>query len=145
MSALYGLPFDGLPEVREFLVHKQAQLAVLNRQLLNLQQEFHASFGYSLPFRPIRLADKSYTPLRWRVGTTRRRFELNDSVGQAYLAALAPDTRRQVLEMEFKRIHLNQAWAVCNYECLRLERFIQQFESWRTLMRQLPRASPVKV
>ncbi|MDQ5767961.1 hypothetical protein [Thiothrix subterranea] len=142
MTALYDLPFDGWREAREYLTRRQAQLAELNQQLLTLQQEFHASFGYSLPFRPIRLADKSYTPLRWRVGTTRRRFELDDAVGQAYLAALSANARRQVLELEFKRIHLNQAWAVCNYECLRLERLLQQFASWRGMMRQLPRSSP---
>ncbi len=59
--------------------------------------------------------------------------------GQGILKALPPEQQRELLDIEFKRIHLNHVVGLLQYEIARLKRLESEFEAWRDWMRDANR------
>jgi adenylosuccinate lyase len=57
--------------------------------------------------------------------------------GQGILKALPPEQQRELLNIEFKRIHLNHVVGLLQYEIARLKRLESEFEAWRDRMRDV--------
>lgn len=138
---LYGLPFEGIKGIRCEIAKVQQQEAQWMDELNALQQVMQRTFGYSLPLTLCRRKDKAYAPLMWRQGKTSRRLfgGLGSPEGQAILQALSPPQQCKLLEIEFKRIHLNHVVGLLQYETNRLKRLEGEFEAWRSWMRDANR------
>lgn len=135
---LFGLPFDGIKEIREARKKVEAREQEMSQGwIAELKREMLAEFGYSLPIGLARIRDKSYAPVGWRNMAKKRKLVggLESELGQQVLAGL-PDGKRQVLmEIERKRIYLNYTAGLVQYEIVRLKRLEREFDTWRRLMR----------
>ena len=138
---LYGLPFEGIKGIRSEIARLQQQEVQWMDELNALQQVMRTTFGYRLPLTLSRRKNKAYAPLMWRQGKTSRRLYggLETPEGQGILKALPPEQQRELLNIEFKRIHLNHVVGLLQYEIARLKRLESEFEAWRDWMRDANR------
>ena len=138
---LYGLPFEGIKGIRSEIARVQQQEAQWMDALNALQQVMRTTFSYRLPLTLSRRQNRAYAPLMWRQGKTSRRLYggLDSLEGQGILKALPPEQQRELLNIEFKRIHLNHVVGLLQYEIARLKRLESEFEAWRDWMRDANR------
>ena len=139
---LYGLPFDGINEIRSEIKRLQNEFdAGMQGNASNLKREFVEAFGYSLPINLARLRNQSYSPLMWRDHTLSYKSRallkggLFGAIGKTILAGLPENKQRALMEIEFKRMHLSHALGLLQYEIARLKRIENEFEAWRDWMR----------
>lgn len=139
---LYGLPFEGIKQIRETATQLASREAQLLQSADALQKEVSGLLGWARPLSLRRVANNAYAPLIWRDMTqgSNRRLAVRDGLacelGKQLLASLPETGRRQLLDIEFRRIHLNHAVGLVQYELARLKRLEKEFDEWRKLMRE---------
>lgn len=136
---LYGLPFEGIRDIRVARIQAEVrELALYQGIVLELKQNMQSMFGYSLPIGLARVRDKAYAPLAWRDMAKKCKLVggLDSELGRTVLAGLPESKREALLEIERKRIHLNYVVGLVQYELTRLKRLEQEFDTWRRLMRE---------
>jgi hypothetical protein len=140
---LYGLPFDGIKGIRAEVVRLDGVEKIHLAEFCILKQEFDTAFGYGLPIRLIRVTNNSYSPFGWRDmsgGYTSRTIAkggLSGELGRAVLDKLPREKQHQLLDIEYRRIHLCHALGLVQYELARLKRLESEFDAWRKLMRAM--------
>jgi hypothetical protein len=139
---LYGLPFDGIKGVRAEMVRVKALEARLLKDANTLQEKVSALLGFGKPIALRRVTNKSYAPLVWRDMTRHKSRQasmtgLDCELGRNVLASLDDGSRKQLLDIEFNRIHLNHAAGLLQYELARLKRLEGEFNVWRQMMRDV--------
>ena len=141
---LYGLPFEGIKEIRAEIQRIQAEFdAGMQGNASKLKKEFVDAFGYSLPIKLARMRTQAYSPLMWRDYTrgSNSRALLKGgffgTVGRGILASLPEDKQRILMDIEFKRMHLSHVLGLLQYEIARLKRLESEFEAWRDRMRDV--------
>lgn len=139
---LYGLPFDGIKQIRGAATQLESKEAELLHSADSLQKEASGLLGWAKPLSLRRVANNAYAPLIWRdmtKGSNRRlaiKEGLSCELGRQLLASLSETERQQLLDIEFRRIHLNHAVGLVQYELARLKRLEKAFDEWRKLMRE---------
>lgn len=120
------LPFHNIREARAQLaelVRRRGKLQQMGQEML---QEFRERFP-SAPAYPTRYSDRTLTGYRWRrAGHKAVSFDLTSETGRALLDTLPADVRKVWLVFERRRIHLNLALALTDYERIRLKDFMER-------------------
>lgn len=120
------LPFRNLREAKlrqEALERRRAQLQQLGRELV---REFRERFP-TAPAYPARYSDRTLTGYRWRRSSHNAvSFDLTSQTGRALLAQMPEEVRRVWLAFERRRIYLNLALAITDYERIRLRDFFER-------------------
>lgn len=126
--SLLELPFRNLREAKaqlEELERRRAKLQQLGRDMV---QEFRERFP-TAPAYPARYSDRTLTGYRWRrAGHNAVSFDLTSDTGIAVLDKVPVDVRRVWLAFERRRIYLNMALAVTDYERIRLRDFLERLD-----------------
>lgn len=130
-----GMPVT-IREARQRRTELAERLMVLREEAARELRDFHGTFPSGLSVYLARSPDKSYTPLRWRLGAAsgpfaRRRVDLASAEARELLVRHTAAVKERVLEYDFRRFHLNYAITATAYELERLEAFIRQYEEWR--------------
>jgi hypothetical protein len=136
---LYDLPFEGISGIREaYSKAKQQEEKYYFAAFDTLKEELSSVFGYSLPIKLGRHKNKSYAPITWRDSSNWNRVRnLESAEVKVLLATLSLEKHRKLLDIELKRIHLNHAIGLVQYEMTRLKRLEAEFTVWRGLMREV--------
>jgi hypothetical protein len=140
---LYGLQFEGINGIREEMVRVKALEDGLTREAISLAGHANALLGYGKPLAMRRVRNKSYAPLVWRDMTVVRNRQgivpegLAGELGKRVKDSLPEIVWRRLLDIEQKRVHLNHALGMTQYELARLKRLEGEFDVWRRMMRDL--------
>lgn len=125
------LPFRNLREAKaqlEELERRRTKLQQLGRDMV---QEFRERFPMA-PAYPARYSDRTLTGYRWRrAGHNAVSFDLTSDTGRVMLEQIPADVRRVWLSFERRRIYLNLALAITDYERIRLRDFLERLERLR--------------
>lgn len=120
------LPFHNIREAGAQLaelVRRRGKLQQMGQEML---QEFRERFP-SAPAYPTRYSDRTLTGYRWRrAGHKAVSFDLTSETGRALLDTLPADVRKVWLVFERRRIHLNLALSLTDYERIRLKDFMER-------------------
>ena len=126
------LPFHNVREARiqlDELERRRAKLQQMGREML---REFRERFP-SAPAYPARYSDRTLTGWRWRrAGHKAVSFDLTSDTGRALLGTIPADARQVWLAFERRRIHLNLALALTDYERIRLRDFLERLDRLRS-------------
>ena len=136
---LYGLDFEGIRGIRDEVARLKAREVELAKEVDALKQEFFAAFGFGMPVVLVRSWSKTFVPLAWRDMTQgkNRRVDVpfEGDLVQRVLRELPGEKRAVIMEIEFKRIHLNYSLGGLRFQLSRLKRLEREFDMWRGLMR----------
>jgi len=126
-----ALPFHNIREARaqlEKLMRRRSQLQQMGQKMV---QEFRERFP-SAPAHPARYSDRTLTGYRWRrAGHKAVSFDLTSETGRSLLDRLPSDVRKVWLAFERRRIYLNLALALTDYERIRLKDFLERIDRLR--------------
>ena len=132
-NTVLELPFLNLREAKvrlEALERRRAKLRQLGQEMV---REFQARFP-TAPAYPARYSDRTLTGYRWRrSGHNAVSFDLTSQTGRALLARMPEEVRRVWLAFERRRIYLNLALAVTDYERIRLRDFLGRLDRLRAV------------
>lgn len=125
------LPFHNIREARAQLDELERRKGKLQQMGQEILQEFRERFP-SAPAYPARYSDRTLTGYRWRrAGHKAVSFDLTSETGRALLDTLPADVRKVWLVFERRRIHLNLALALTDYERIRLKDFLERIARLR--------------
>jgi len=131
----FNLPFGNLHEARSRLAELEQRREMLQRQGREMTREFRERYP-TAPAYPAKYSDRTLTGWRWRRARHRAvSFDLLGEAGRELLDALPDPVRRQWLDFERRRLFLNLALALADYERLRLRDFLAHVERLRELER----------
>jgi hypothetical protein len=100
----------------------------MGREML---REFRERFPKA-PAYPARYSDRTLTGYRWRrAGHKAVSFDLTSETGLALLDTLPSDVRRIWIDFERRRVYLNLALALADYERIRLRDFLERLSRLR--------------
>ena len=140
------LPFQSTKAARKRLAQLEARHDELKAMGEQLVQEFQRNFPNS-PAYLTRYTDRTLNDYRWRRSSARKwrgdrppginvSFDLTGDAGIDLLTCLPPATRKAWLEYERRRIELNLALSLLNYERYRLNDYLTRMEKLRALARK---------
>ncbi|BCO30016.1 hypothetical protein TspCOW1_01190 [Thiohalobacter sp. COW1] len=125
------LPFHNIREARARLGELERRRGKLQQMGQEMLQEFRERFP-SAPAYPTRYSDRTLTGYRWRrAGHKAVSFDLTSETGRSLLDRLPTDVRKVWLAFERRRIHLNLALALTDYERIRLRDFLGRIDRLR--------------
>jgi hypothetical protein len=106
------------------------QLGELERRR-EMLQEFRERFPKA-PAYPARYSDRTLTGYRWRrAGHKAVSFDLTSETGLTLLDTLPADVRSVWIDFERRRLYLNLALALTDYERIRLRDFLDRLSRLR--------------
>jgi hypothetical protein len=125
------LPFRNIRESRAQLGKLEWRRGKLQQMGKEMLQEFRERFP-SAPAYPTRYSDRTLTGYRWRrAGHKAVSFDLTSETGRALLDTLPADVRKVWLVFERRRVYLNLALALTDYERIRLKDFLERIDRLR--------------
>lgn len=125
------LPFHNIRESRAQLGELERRRGKLQQMGQEMLQEFRERFP-SAPAYPTRYSDRTLTGYRWRrAGHKAVSFDLTSETGRALLDTLPADVRKVWLVFERRRVYLNLALALTDYERIRLKDFLERIDRLR--------------
>jgi hypothetical protein len=125
------LPFHNIREARAQLDELERRRGKLQQMGQGMLQEFRERFP-SAPAYPTRYSDRTLTGYRWRrAGHKAVSFDLTSETGRIHLDTLPADVRKVWLAFERRRIYLNLALALTDYERIRLRDFLERIDRLR--------------
>lgn len=125
------LPFHNIRESRAQLGKLERRRGKLQQMGQEMLQEFRERFP-SAPAYPTRYSDRTLTGYRWRrAGHKAVSFDLTSETGRALLDTLPADVRKVWLVFERRRVYLNLALALTDYERIRLKDFLERIDRLR--------------
>lgn len=125
------LPFHSIRESRAQLGKLERRRGKLQQMGQEMLQEFRERFP-SAPAYPTRYSDRTLTGYRWRrAGHKAVSFDLTSEIGRALLDTLPADVRKVWLVFERRRVYLNLALALTDYERIRLKDFLERIDRLR--------------
>jgi hypothetical protein len=125
------LPFHNIRESRAQLGKLERRRGKLQQMGQEMLQEFRERFP-SAPAYPARYSDRTLTGYRWRrAGHKAVSFDLTSETGRALLNTLPADVRKVWLVFERRRVYLNLALALTDYERIRLKDFLERIDRLR--------------
>lgn len=125
------LPFHNIRESRAQLGKLERRRGKLQQMGKEMLQEFRERFP-SAPAYPTRYSDRTLTGYRWRrAGHKAVSFDLTSETGRALLDTLPADVRKVWLVFERRRVYLNLALALTDYERIRLKDFLERIDRLR--------------
>lgn len=143
------LPFRGIRQAKLYRDVLEARLQKAADESDQLLESFKQIFKGQ--YRPIYLHRASNTASRafkWRLSESKVfGFEANaktyslltqDVLNVLRSVGVSEVKLEQILEVDFKRIHLNYQLNHLHHELARLNAFIEEFEAWRKLPQTIP-------
>lgn len=126
-----GLPFRNIREARRRLKELERRREQLRQMGEDMLREFRERFPKA-PAYPARYRDRTLTGYRWRRSGHRAvSFDLTSKTGLDLLDKLPDGVRRAWLAFERRRIELNLALAITDYERIRLHDYFQRLDRLR--------------
>lgn len=125
------LPFSNLRDARYQLGELERRRGKLQQMGREMLREFRERFPKA-PAYPARYSDRTLTGYRWRrSGHKAVSFDLTSETGLNLLDTLPADVRQVWIEFERRRIYLNLALALTDYERIRLADFLDRLSRLR--------------
>lgn len=125
------LPFRNLRDARYQLGELERRREKLQQMGREMLREFRERFPKA-PAYPARYSDRTLTGYRWRrAGHKAVSFDLTSETGLALLDTLPSDVRRIWIDFERRRVYLNLALALADYERIRLRDFLERLSRLR--------------
>jgi hypothetical protein len=125
------LPFHNIREARAQLAELERRRGKLQQMGQEMLQEFRERFP-SAPAYPARYSDRTLTGYRWRRARHKAvSFDLASETGRALLDTLPNNVRKVWLAFERRRVYLNLALALTDYERIRLKDFLERLARLR--------------
>ena len=126
-----GLPFRNIRDIRSQLGDLEKRRVKLQQMGREMQREFRDRFPKA-PAYPARYSDRTLTGYRWRrAGHRAVSFDLTSETGLELLGSLPATVRRVWIDFERRRLYLNLALALTDYERLRLRDFLDRLARLR--------------
>lgn len=120
------LPFRNLRDARSQLGELERRREKLQQMGREMLREFRERFPKA-PAYPSRYSDRTLTGYRWRrAGHKAVSFDLTSETGLELLKSLPADVRRVWIDFERRRLYLNLALALADYERIRLRDFLDR-------------------
>ncbi|MEW8701943.1 MAG: hypothetical protein AB2601_20975 [Candidatus Thiodiazotropha sp.] len=125
------LSFRNLRDARNQLGELERRREKLQQMGREMLREFRERFPKA-PAYPARYSDRTLTGYRWRrSGHKAVSFDLTSETGLDLLDTLPADVRRVWIDFERRRLYLNLALALTDYERIRLGDFLDRLSRLR--------------
>lgn len=125
------LSFRNLRDARYQLNELERRREKLQKMGREMLQEFRERFPKA-PAYPARYSDRTLTGYRWRrAGHKAVSFDLTSETGLTLLDTLPTDVRSVWINFERRRLYLNLALALTDYERIRLRDFLDRLSRLR--------------
>ncbi|MEW8375842.1 MAG: hypothetical protein AB2722_18195 [Candidatus Thiodiazotropha sp.] len=125
------LSFRNLRDARNQLGELERRREKLQQMGREMLREFRERFPKA-PAYPTRYSDRTLTGYRWRrSGHKAVSFDLTSEAGLDLLDTLPADVRRIWIDFERRRLYLNLALALTDYERIRMGDFLDRLSRLR--------------